>query len=63
MITTFIDEGVKHTAVTQQYQVGTYCIIDSNPSMQYSLNCTEKEYHKYLRKSYECIVEESSKLD
>lgn len=61
MYTTFVDEAeVKHTATTQQYETGTYVIIDSDPSKQFGVEVEEKRYHEILRDLYKFIPEESS---
>lgn len=61
MYTTFVDEaGVKHTASTLQYEVGTYVIIDSDPSKQFGIEISEKRYHEILREMFTFIPEESS---
>ena len=61
MYTVFIDEeGNRHTATTQQYEVGTYVIIDSDPSKQFGVEVSEKRYHEILRSLYKFIPEESS---
>lgn len=63
MITTIIgDDGYEHSVVTQQYQVGLYVIIDSDPSQQGGVDMEEKEYHEMLRKEYKFIPEKSSVL-
>lgn len=63
MITYFIgDDGKEHKAVTQQYEVGLYCIIDSDPKQQFGTPLEEKEFHKKLRKQYKYIPEKSSVL-
>ena len=35
--------------VTQQYQIGTYVIVNNDPKLQFGVNCKEEEYHKKLR--------------
>lgn len=61
MHTTFIDEnGVKHNATTQQYEVGVYVIIDSDPSKQFGIEIDERRYHEILRGMFKFIPEESS---
>lgn len=52
MITTIIgDDGYEHSVVTQQYQVGLYVIIDSNPSQQGGVDMEEKNITKCLEKN------------
>lgn len=34
---------------TQQYEIGTYLIINDDPSKQMGIDATEKEFHKELR--------------
>lgn len=36
--------------VTQQYEVGTYIIIDNNPRLQGAVTTKETQYHIALRK-------------
>jgi len=36
--------------VTQQYAVGTYIIINNNPTLQGSSPKKERDYHIYLRR-------------
>ena len=61
MITTIIDDKHKeHKIVTQQYQVGTYVIIDNDPAQQFGVNMSEVKYHKGLRKRNNWIPDESS---
>ena len=63
MITTIIDnEHKEHKIVTQQYQVGTYVIIDNDPAQQFGVNTSEVKYHKLLRKRYNWIPDESTIL-
>lgn len=42
-------EGKELNVVTQQYSVGTYVIINNDPSMQFGVDKKEDEYHKKLR--------------
>jgi hypothetical protein len=42
-------DGKELNVVTQQYLVGTYVIINNDPSMQYGVDKKEYEYHKKLR--------------
>ena len=37
------------TFVTQQYEIGTYCIINNDPSQQFGLDVKEEIFHKDLR--------------
>lgn len=63
MITTIIgDDGNEHSVVTQQYEIGLYVIVDSDPSQQGCVYTEEKEYHKMLRMAYKFIPEKSSVL-
>lgn len=63
MITVIIgDYNKEHTIVTQQYQVGLYIIVDSDPAQQGCIDIEEKEYHKMLRENYKFIPDKSSKL-
>lgn len=63
MITTTIDENNKeHSFVTQQYKVGLYVIIDSDPSQQFCSDLKEVDFHKKLREDYKFNPEKSSKL-
>lgn len=64
MITVFIgDDGKKHKLVTQQYEMGTYCIVDSDPAQQFGIAAEEPEIHKKVREQYKWIEEESTKLN
>lgn len=63
MITTFIgDDNKEHKLVTQQYEVGTYCIVDSDPAQQFGAEDDEVTVHKKLREQYKYIPEKSSVL-
>ena len=63
MITTIIDDEHKeHEIVTQQYEIGTYVIIDNDPAQQFGVNMSEVKYHKYIRKHNNWIPDESSVL-
>lgn len=63
MITTFIgDDNKEHNIVTQNYEIGTYFIIDSNPSEQGGSELSEIEIHKKIREKYKFIAEKSTKL-
>lgn len=64
MITVFIDseDNSKHTLVTQQYEIGTYCIIDSNPQEQFGVEDDETTVHKKFRERFNFIKEESTIL-
>lgn len=64
MITTIIDDKdkKKHKIVTQQYQVGTYVIVDHDPAQQFGVNMSEVKYHKHIRKHNNWIPDESSVL-
>lgn len=63
MITTIIDDKHKeYKVVTQQYQVGTYVIIDNDPAQQFGVQISEVKYHKWLRKHNNWIPDESSVL-
>jgi hypothetical protein len=42
-------EGEELNFVTQQYSVGTYVIINNDPSKQFGVDMKEDEYHKKLR--------------
>lgn len=54
MYTKFIDSnGIVFDVVTQQYSVGTYIIINSDPASQGVINIPEEKYHIKLRKK--CI--------
>lgn len=64
MITVFIgDDGKKHKLVTQQYEIGTYCIVDSDPAQQLGVESEESQIHKTIRELYKYIEEESTKLN
>jgi len=39
-----------HTFATQQYEVGTYVIIDSNPALQSGVTIKERDYHIKIRR-------------
>lgn len=63
MITTIIDDKHKeHKIVTQQYQIGTYVIIDNDPAQQFSTNASEIEFHKLIRERYKFNLNESTAL-
>ncbi len=40
-----------HSFVTQQYNVGTYIIVDNNPALQSCINKNELNFHIDLRKT------------
>lgn len=46
--------------VTQQYTIGTYIIINNDPSLQGSSQLTEEKYHLQLRKKV--IKDKDAKL-
>ena len=46
-------EGMELNFVTQQYNVGTYVIINNDPSMQFGVDKKEDVYHKEIR--IQCI--------
>lgn len=39
-----------YTVITQQYEVGTYFIVNGNSELQGFSELTEEEFHKKLRK-------------
>lgn len=50
MFTTIKSKDTEYTFVTQQYIVGTYCIINGDPNSQHGSSLTEDEYHIEIRK-------------
>lgn len=63
MTTTIIDDKHKeHKIVTQQYEIGTYVIIDHDPAQQFGVNMSEIKYHKHIRKCNNWIPAESTVL-
>ena len=51
MITVIHDNKINKdiSFVTQQYEVGTYVIINNDPAMQFGISIKEEEYHKKIR--------------
>ena len=45
-------DGERLSFVTQQYEIGLYCIINDDPSQQHTFDVSEKEFHKNIRKLY-----------
>jgi hypothetical protein len=43
-------EGEKINFTTQQYEVGTYCIINNDPSQQFGIDENEIKFHKKIQK-------------
>lgn len=43
-------DGSKNTIVTKQYEVGTYVIINNDPSLQFNVDKKEEDYHFSIRK-------------
>lgn len=63
MITTIIDDKHKeHKIVTQQYEVGTYVIVDNDPTQQIGVNISEIEFHKLIREHYDFNFDKSTVL-
>jgi hypothetical protein len=44
------DDGKEFIFLTQQYEVGTYCIVNSDPSQQFGVQVKEEKFHADLRK-------------
>lgn len=54
MITTFNDmNGDETSIVTQQYEIGTYFIINNDSARQGGSHLDEKEFHEMIRKNAE----------
>lgn len=43
------NEGNVLTFLTQQYEIGTYCIINNDPSQQFGVDKKEDIFHKEIR--------------
>lgn len=41
---------------SQQYEIGTYLIINDDPSKQVGLSCTEEELHDKIRSDKKLLV-------
>lgn len=46
-------DGKTLNITTQQYQVGTYVIVNNDPSQQFGINDPEEKFHLKIRKN--CI--------
>ena len=42
-------DGSKTIIATHEYSIGTYVIINYNPTQQFGVNMPEKEYHNKIR--------------
>lgn len=58
-------EGEKLNFTTQQYKIGTYCIINNDPSQQFGVSMDEIKFHKKIqrqaKKNNDEIIETSVK--
>ena len=43
-------DGQSLTFLTQQYEVGLYCIVNNDPSQQFGVDEDEEKFHKNLHK-------------